>query len=325
MTVPAYLEFTKQFYGRAAETPDVGLCCTTTPRFALPGFVAPERMTAMNYGCGTTVHPRDLTSEPTVVYVGVGGGLELLQFAYFSRRPGAVIGVEPVAEMRAAARANLEEAARLNPWFDPSFVDLRDGDALHLPLDGEVADVSAQNCLFNIFRERELERALAEVARVLRPRGRFVLSDPVSPTDLPESLRADDRLRAMCLSGAIRYEAYVERLVSAGFGTIEVRARRPYRLLDRRRYDVAEDVLLSSLEVCAIKDPIPADGPCVFTGRTAVYVGDDAAFDDGKGHVLQRDLPAAVCDKTAGNLERLGRGDLVVTESTWFYDGGGCC
>jgi SAM-dependent methyltransferase len=282
-------------------------------------------MTAMNYGCGTTVHPRDLTSEPTVVYVGVGGGLELLQFAYFSRRPGAVIGVEPVAEMRAAARANLEEAARINPWFDPSFVDLRDGDALHLPLDGEVADVSAQNCLFNIFRERELERALSEVARVLRPRGRFVLSDPVSPIDLPESLRADDRLRAMCLSGAIRYEAYLDRLVSAGFGTIEVRARRPYRLLDRRRYDVAEDVLLSSLEVCAIKDPVPADGPCVFTGRTAVYVGDDVAFDDGKGHVLQRDLPAAVCDKTAGNLARLGRGDLMVTESTWFYDGGGCC
>jgi SAM-dependent methyltransferase len=322
---PAYLDFTRDFYAGAALTPDVGLCCTTTPRFALPGLVVPERMSAMNYGCGTTVHPRDLTESPTVAYVGVGGGIELLQFAYFSRRPGAVIGVEPVADMRAAARANLEEAARLNPWFDPSFVEVRDGDALALPLDGDTADVSAQNCLFNIFQGPELERAIHEVARVLRPHGRFVLSDPVAPTELPAHLRADDRLRAMCLSGAIRYEDYLDRLVSAGFGTLEVRARRPYRVLDRARFGLDRDILLESVEVCAIKDPIPDDGPCVFTGRTAIYFGAEASLDDGKGHVMRRDQPLAVCDKTAGNLARLGRDDLVVTGSTWFYDGGGCC
>ncbi|MDX1389706.1 MAG: arsenosugar biosynthesis arsenite methyltransferase ArsM [Acidobacteriota bacterium] len=320
-----YLETAREFYRTAAERPDPGLCCTTTPVWTLPGLIVPECMHEMNYGCGTTVHPRDLGGDPTVLYVGVGGGMELLQFAYFSRRPGAVIGVEPVAEMRAAAARNLAEAARVNTWFDASFVTLCEGDALDLGLADGSVDVAAQNCLFNIFATTELRGALAEIYRVLRPRGRFVLSDPVAPRELPEHLRRDDRLRAMCLSGAITYERYVELLVATGFGTLEVRARRPYRVLDPARYGVSEPVVLHSLEVAAIKDPVPPDGACVFTGRTAVYFGEQEALDDGAGHRMQRDMPLSVCDKTAAKLEALDRADLLVTPSTWFYDGGGCC
>jgi hypothetical protein len=60
-------------------------------------------MLDMNYGCGSTVHPRDLMNNPTVLYVGVGGGMEVLQFAYFSRRRGAIIGVDLVDEMLTTA------------------------------------------------------------------------------------------------------------------------------------------------------------------------------------------------------------------------------
>jgi hypothetical protein len=70
---------------------------------------------------------------------------------------------------------------------------------------------------------------------------------------------------------------------------------------------------------------MPADGPCVFTGRTAIYFGSEPFFDDRKGHVLAQNQPAAVCDKTAAALIALGRDDLDISESTWFYDGGGCC
>ncbi len=321
----SYLDAAKDFYKHAALTPDAGLCCTTTPVWALPELHMPPRMLEMNYGCGTTVHPRDLVGTPSVVYVGVGGGLELLQFAYFCRRPGGVIGIEPVAEMRDAAHANLLEAERTNPWFRAEFVEIRAGDALSLPLADASADVSAQNCLFNIFKTGDLKRALDEMYRVLRPRGRFVLSDPVAPHALPEHLQNDDRLRAMCLSGSITYEQYVAMLVQAGFGTLEVRARRPYRVLDPQRFGVERPILLESLEVAAIKDPVPSDGPCVFTGRCAVYFGQHEQFDDGKGHLMLRDMPLAVCDKTATALQRLQRNDLLVTPSTWFYDGGGCC
>ena len=72
--------------------------------------------------------------------------------AYFARRPGGVIAVDPVREMRQKARANLELAAETNDWFDPSFVTLIDGDALHLPVERNSVDLAAQNCLFNIFK-----------------------------------------------------------------------------------------------------------------------------------------------------------------------------
>jgi SAM-dependent methyltransferase len=325
MSAPTYLDTTHDFYRQAALTPEPGLCCTTNPVSALPELVVPPRMLEMNYGCGTTVHPRDLVEQPTVLYVGVGGGLELLQFAYFCRRPGAVVGIEPVAEMRAAARTNLAAAARVNRWFREEFVDVREGDALVLPVDDETVGVAAQNCLFNVFRDAELRRALAEVHRVLRSHGRFVLSDPVTPVPLPAALAADDRLRAMCLSGAITYDDYVARLVETGFGTIEVRARRPYRVLDPIRFPVPAPIVLESIDVAALKDAIPADGPCVFTGRTAIFFGQADRFDDRAGHVMVRDQPFAICDKTAAKLAALGRPDLLVTAPTWFYDGGGCC
>ena len=114
------------------------------------------------------------------------------------------------------------------------------------------------------------------------------------------------------------------QLTDIGFGTIEVRARRPYRVLAPGQYAISELICIESVEICAIKDPVPADGPCIFTGRTAIYFGNQDYFDDGKGHVMPNQ-PLAVCDKTARALGELGRDDLFVSGSTWFYDGGGCC
>ncbi|MEJ2077488.1 MAG: arsenosugar biosynthesis arsenite methyltransferase ArsM [Acidobacteriota bacterium] len=320
-----YLMTAREVYRKAALTPEVGLCCTTSPVWSLPGLEIPGPMLQMNYGCGSTVHPRDLSGSPTILYVGVGGGMELLQFSYFSRRPGAVWGVDPVPEMLDSCRRNLNSAEQLNPWFRAEFVELREGDALTLPVKSESVDVAAQNCLFNILQEDDLRQALGEIYRVLRPRGRLVLSDPICEQPIPERLRSDEHLRALCLSGALPLDDYLEALAGVGFGTMEVRARRPYRVLDPLHFSTPQVIFVESVEVCAIKDPMPADGPCVFTGRTAIYFGDEEQFSDGAGHTLKRHQPLAICDKTAGKLGALGREDLWISDSTWFYDGGGCC
>lgn len=320
-----YLETTKDVYKEAALKPDVGLCCTTTPIWQLPGLDIPKIMQEMNYGCGSTVHPRDLANNPNILYVGVGGGMELLQFAYFSRKKGGVVGVDVVDEMLEASSNNFKEAEALNPWFQSDFVTLKKGDALNLPVEDESIDVAAQNCLFNIFKEEDLKKALQEMYRVLKPHGRLVMSDPICNDFMPDVLREDERLRALCLSGSLPMDDYIKLLTDAGFGTIEVRAKRPYRILDPKHYQTSKNIYIESLEVCAIKDPMPEDGPCVFTGKTAIYYGDEECFDDKKGHVLLPNQPLAVCDKTAGALASLEREDIFISEATFFYDGGGCC
>ena len=321
----SYLDTTHDVYKQAALTPDVGLCCTTTPIWQFPELSIPTIMQEMNYGCGSTVHPRDLVNNPTILYVGVGGGMELLQFSYFSRQKGGVIGVDIVDEMLAASTKNCVEAAVQNEWFDLSFIDLRKGSALDLPVEDQSIDVAAQNCLFNIFKQEELQQALEEMYRVLKPHGRLVMSDPTCEQPMNDELRNDERLRALCLSGALPLESYLKMLTDVGFGTLEVRARRPYRILDSAHYPTEQQIFIESVEVCAIKDPMPADGPCIFTGKSAIYFGQDDYFDDHQGHVLLQNQPLAVCDKTAQKLKNLGRKDLFISESTFHYDGGGCC
>ncbi len=320
-----YLDTTAKFYTEVAETPQVGLCCVQSSPLQLPGLNIPLQMQEMNYGCGTTVHPNELANDPTVLYVGVGGGLEALQFAYFSRHQSAVIAIDPVAAMRSAAIQNLELAAQENSWFEPGFVEIREGDAFALPVPDASVDVVAQNCLFNIFKPADLHLALREAWRVLKPNGRLLMSDPIATRPIPAHLQSDERLRAMCLSGAMLYEQYIEHLVAAGFGQVEIRARRPYRLLDRQTYDLESHLLLESLDSVAFKTPIPEDGACIFTGKTAIYSGAAAYFDDRAGHILQPGVPAAVCDKTAANLANLYPTEILVTDSTWHYNGGGCC
>ena len=123
----SYLEVTKDVYKEAALTPDVGLCCTTNPIWELPGLKIPKIMQEMNYGCGSTVSPRDLSNNPTILYVGVGGGMELLQFSYFNRTAGGTIGIDVVDEMLEASRKNFKVAEEQNDWFKSEFVDLKKG------------------------------------------------------------------------------------------------------------------------------------------------------------------------------------------------------
>lgn len=321
----SYLKTTHDIYKEAALTPDVGLCCTTNPIWELPGLKIPTIMQQMNYGCGSTVHARDLTNSPRILYVGAGGGMELLQFAYFSRQANGVIGIDVVDEMLEASRKNFIEAEKQNDWFKSSFVDLRKGDALSLPVEDNSIDVAAQNCLFNIFKEEDLEKAISEMYRVLKPHGRLVMSDPTCEQLMNDALRNDDTLRALCLSGSLPITEYIKKLTDAGFGTIEIRARKPYRILSPKDYATDELIYIESIEVAAIKDPMPADGPCIFTGKAAIYYGEDELFDDEKGHILLKNQPLAICDKTAGDLASLQREDIFISKSTFHYDGGGCC
>ncbi len=130
----SYLDVTKDVYKEAALSPDIGLCCTTTPIWQFPGLSIPTIMQEMNYGCGSTVHPRDLVNHPKILYVGVGGGMELLQFSYFSRQKDGVIGIDVVDEMLEASRKNFKLAEEQNDWFQSDFVRLKKEMLYNFPL-----------------------------------------------------------------------------------------------------------------------------------------------------------------------------------------------
>lgn len=320
----SYQQTIDDLYRNAATSPMMSLCCVSQAQANLPGLVIPETMLEMNYGCGTAAQLGRITASDKILYIGVGGGMELLQLAWMNRAADGVIGIDRVPEMLAKAADNLIKATRLNPWFDQSMVKLVNGDALSLPLESETVSVVAQNCVFNMFKPPELAKAIQETYRILKPNGRLMLSDPVCEKPIPITLTADEGLRAMCLSGALTVEEYLKVLTDAGFGQIEIHRRRPYRLLTQSRYDIDHDIMLYAIELTAYKTPVPEEGPCIFTGRTATYVGPEESFDDGAGHYLIAGIPLDVCDKTAANL-LLRSPDIVTTEPTWHYNGGGCC
>jgi ubiquinone/menaquinone biosynthesis C-methylase UbiE len=315
-----YLTTAHELYKKAALVPQISLCCTARPNRYLPGLVIPEQMEEMNYGCGTTVHFGDLNPDETVLYVGVGGGLEALQFAYFTRQPYSVIAVDRVPEMLQKARENLAIAAELNDWFQSDFIVLREGDALHLPVGDESIDVAAQNCLFNIFEQKDLTRALQEINRVLRPDGRLYISDPVTTLPIPEHLRKDEHLRAMCLSGALNYDEYLNLIINAGFGTIEIRGRRPYRLLNKENYNLEQNILLETLELVAYKEAVPEGGGRIFAGETLIYYGEEDLLDEEGCLILPQDTPYPVSQKTAEYFRKLNRSDIMVTAPTYHYN-----
>lgn len=106
LLMKSYLETTKNLYGEAAIKPEVGLCCTTTQIWQFPELKIPKNMLDMNYGCGSTVNPRNLVNNPKTLCSN-WEGMELLQFSYFSRKKGAIIGINPVDEMIGACTTNI--------------------------------------------------------------------------------------------------------------------------------------------------------------------------------------------------------------------------
>jgi SAM-dependent methyltransferase len=321
-----YLEVARQVYAAAARDPDANLCSGSSGGALLPGLEVPPIMQEMNYGCGSTVDPADLRGEGPVLYIGVGGGLEALQLAYFRRRPGGVIAIDPVKEMRERARENLAEAARRNAWFRPEFVRILDGAAARLPVPDGSVDLVAQNCLFNILMEDDLRGALLEVGRVLRPGGRYSASDPVAERPLPPGLRGNHLLRARCISGCLTLKEYLDSIAGAGFGRISLRARRPYRLLFPDEYpELKMPLLLESVELVAEKVAAGPRGPAILSGRQAIYRGSGSSFGLRDGRVCSRGIPVPVSDREAEELE--GREDFLVTGPTYRpagATGGGC-
>ena len=239
MSDTALKDVIQQKYGeaarRAAAGEEKGGCCGTGCGCADPITAdlygaaetsgLPAEAVAASLGCGNPTALIDLHEGETVLDLGSGGGIDVLLSARRVGPRGHVYGLDMTDDMLALARANQAKAGAAN-------VEFLKGEIEQIPLPDESVDVIISNCVINLSPDKG--RVLREAFRVLRPGGRFAVSDVVVRGDVPAAVRRSIELWVGCVAGALQETEYREMLSGAGFTDIDVEAWRVYDVNDAR-------------------------------------------------------------------------------------------
>lgn len=176
-------------------------------------------------GCGNPTALAELAEGEAVLDLGSGGGIDVILSARRVGPSGRAIGVDMTDEMLTLARKNAAEAQIPN-------VEFRKGEIEELPLDEAEVDVVISNCVINLSVDKP--KVLAEAFRVLKPGGRFAVSDVVVRGEIPTEIRKSLEMWAGCVAGALEEDEYRSLLAAAGFEDVEVEPTRIYRADDVR-------------------------------------------------------------------------------------------
>jgi arsenite methyltransferase len=184
----------------------------------------------LGLGCGLPTEHAGLAPGQTVVDLGSGAGNDVFIARSVVGDTGRVIGVDMTTEMIDKARANAERRGFKN-------VEFRLGDIESLPVEDAAADVVVSNCVLNLVPDKRL--AFAEIFRVLKPGGRFCVSDIVLKGELPAKLREVAELYVGCVAGALTTEEYIGIIHEAGFDAIDIRSA--------KRLDLPDEYILNHI------------------------------------------------------------------------------
>jgi arsenite methyltransferase len=178
-----------------------------------PGEPALKAAVEASLGCGVPTAVADLHEGETVLDLGSGAGADVLISARRVGASGKAIGLDMTDEMLELARANAREAGVGNVEFVKGYIE-------DIPLGDGSVDVVISNCVINLAADKR--KVLAEAARVLRPGGRFAVSDVIADPDMDEATRADMQQWTGCIAGALTREEFEQALADAGLSDIEV-------------------------------------------------------------------------------------------------------
>ncbi len=179
----------------------------------------PDAALAVSLGCGNPTALAQLNPGETVLDLGSGGGIDVLLSARRVGPTGFAFGVDMTDEMLAVAEKNKAEAKATNVGFLKGQIEA-------IPLPRESIDVVISNCVINLASDKG--QVLREAFRVLKPGGRFAVSDVVSQGELPADLRGDMEAWVGCVAGALEEQEYRRLLTEAGFGDVELQITRVY-------------------------------------------------------------------------------------------------
>ena len=187
----------------------------------------PEAAVLASLGCGNPTALAELRAGEVVLDLGSGGGIDVLLSAKRVGPTGKAYGLDMTDEMLALARENQRQAGATN-------VEFLKGEIEHIPLPDASVDVIISNCVINLSADKD--RVLAEAFRVLRPGGRFAVSDVVTRGAIRPEIRASAMAWVGCVAGALDEDDYRHKLAAAGFAGIELEPTRIYTAQDAREF-----------------------------------------------------------------------------------------
>ena len=187
----------------------------------------PEEALKASLGCGNPTALATLNPGETVLDLGSGGGIDVLLSASRVGPTGKAYGLDMTDDMLALARENQRKAGVEN-------VEFLKGEIEHIPLPESSVDVIISNCVINLSGDKD--QVLREAFRVLKPGGRFAVSDIVVRGEIPAEIRRNLELWVGCIAGALEDDEYSAKLAGAGFAAIEIEPTRIYHVKDARAF-----------------------------------------------------------------------------------------
>lgn len=241
-------EVVKEKYGQAALRVSTGgsSCCGAGP--ALDGGCdpiisnlydttqtteLPQEAVQASLGCGNPTALASLNPGETVLDLGSGGGIDVLLSARRVGPTGKAYGLDMTDEMLALARENQRKAGVAN-------VEFLKGEIEQIPLPDNSVDVIISNCVINLSADKD--KVFGEAFRVLKPGGRFAVSDVVVRGDVPGEVRRSMELWVGCIAGALKDSDYSGKLARAGFDSIDIEPTRVYSIEDARQFLTGEGI-----------------------------------------------------------------------------------
>lgn len=198
----------------------------------------PQEAVLASLGCGNPTALAALNPGETVLDLGSGGGIDVLLSARRVGPTGKAYGLDMTDDMLALARENQRKAGVQN-------VEFLKGEIESIPLPDNSIDVVISNCVINLSADKD--RVLREAFRVLKPGGRFAVSDVVVRGDVPDEIRKHMLLWVGCIAGALKDSDYIAKLAKAGFDDIDVEPTRVYSIEDARTFLTAGGIDVNAI------------------------------------------------------------------------------
>lgn len=216
----------KKKFTEAAKTPEKNYYCPT-------GYDPkdlehiPDEVLRVSYGCGNPAALGNIRKGETVLDLGSGGGIDCFIAAKKLGRNGKIIGVDMTDEMVEAATRNAQKVAEVLGY---NVVEFRKGNIMALPAEDNSVDLVISNCVINLTEDKT--QVLEEIFRILKPGGRFIISDIVSSKPVPGYMKRDKELWSACISGALTDRRFQEIAENAGFPDVESSRNYLYKKVD---------------------------------------------------------------------------------------------